>query len=182
MAVLPGLLRRGQLITGEICTIRLNASSDLENDEQEFNGRWWSRVRERHFDFRRSAKKLVKERLGTQFEVVRVRSTRGSVDILVVIGVVGAVYMTISRYKSFRESLQLLIADLRALLENMLGPSIHEGDISGNWTPEPALLPLEDALVSPAVPDTTQALVWYLILSHAALLAVFLWLVLHSGT
>jgi len=173
-------LRRGHLLAGEVCTVRLTLSMPFE---REFDERLFGEIQEASKEFDRAFRDKVKTHLGHQFEVVRIGVSRGSITVLVVIGVLGTVYMTISRYKSFREGLLQLVADLRTVAERILGQFQPAGlHVSTSWSPEPALLPLEEAYIFPISTDTTnQILLWYLVLSHAALLLVFLWLVLHGA-
>jgi hypothetical protein len=115
--------------------------------------------------------------LGPEFDVRSMSLTRGSIEILVTIG---AVYYALSRYKNFVESIDLLASQLmgvvRRFLERAMPQHVPQLAVSATWEPGPALVRLEG--LEPLLPGVAWAypLLWYVILSHAALLALFIWL------
>ena len=87
-------------------------------------------------------------------------------------------YYMISNYSSFVESIELLLSHLKSVLRGFFGRrslSVH-----GAWAPGPALVRAEAPSSYSGPVDATKILLWYLILSHAALLALFIWKVLVS--
>jgi hypothetical protein len=115
--------------------------------------------------------------LGPEFDVRSMSLTRGSIEFLVT---VGAVYYALSRYKNFVESIELLASQLegvvRRFLEREMAPQVPQPAVSATWEPGPGLVRLEG--LEPLLPGIAWAypLLWYVILSHAALLALFIWL------
>jgi len=115
----------------------------------------------------------VHEALGPEFQVQSLTIGRGSIEILILIG---TTYYAVSRYKNFIESIELLVRQLKDIVKHFFERAAPmRVTVSAAWTPGNGLAsvaaPHDDAAaerVSPAL--------WYLILSHAAMLAVVLWL------
>jgi hypothetical protein len=106
---------------------------------------------------------------------------RGSVEIVLVVAAVGTVYVLVSRYKNFVESINLLVRHLKRVIERFfMGGGPFRFTVEGSWSPERGL---DNAKMLPAAPagwrewDVSRILLAYLILSHAALLIVFIWLI-----
>jgi hypothetical protein len=100
---------------------------------------------------------------------------RGSIEILVTIG---AVYYAISRYKNFVESIELLASQLTGVVRRFLERAmpIKELAVSATWEPGAGLIRLEVEHPVPVAASWAYPLLWYVIVSHAALLVLFIWL------
>ena len=120
----------------------------------------------------------IHEHLGPEFDVRSMSFARGSVEILLV---VGTLYYAVSRYKNFVESIELLLAQLRRAVSDFFdqrGPG--PVSVTGNWTPGPGLVQSAAATSGLGVSTNVSAVVWYLIVSHAAMLAILLWLLVRA--
>jgi hypothetical protein len=115
--------------------------------------------------------RMVKQTLGPEFEVRSMTIGSGSVEVLVVIA---TTYYVVSKYKTFIESLELLKRQMESLLRNQVP---FPSSTDATWTPGPALATVQGGGLSTESPGLTQMiLLLYLILSHAALLTIFIWL------
>ncbi|MCW3996672.1 MAG: hypothetical protein NWE98_11070 [Candidatus Bathyarchaeota archaeon] len=161
------------ILSGDVLSMRFLVSIP---DEREFNGKLWMFLQETRSELEAETKKAVLQTLGPEFEVRDISFKRGSIEILLVIG---TVYYAISRYKNFVESIEMLVSQLRRIFSRFFerwGPMpVH---VSGNWTPGPAMVRIE-TMMSYRPIDVNTILLWYVLLSHAVLLGVFIWLLLH---
>lgn len=111
--------------------------------------------------------------LGKGVKIQDLRIKRGTIEIVVILGTAYAIYLGFSKYKNFIESAQLLKSQIRRIFRRWLeryGVRSVDGDV----------------ILSPNLPDVnmrtdsdktlTMVLLIYLLLSHAALLAFFIWL------
>ncbi len=109
--------------------------------------------------------------LGPQFEVRRFEYRRGTIKIWVVLF---AAYVAISRYKSFIESLELFASQVRDLVRRFLG---NRASVDVNWFLGPALAASKAGAEIPETFPLLTAAIAYLILSHAALVTLVIWLI-----
>jgi len=122
-------------------------------------------------EIQRNMSRLAKETVGPEFEITNMTVGRGSVELLITLG---ATYVVISRYKNFIESLNLFRRQLETIIRDY-GPF---AEVNATWSPAPALAVAQAGSPSFESQSLTQVLLLaYLILSHAALLTVFIWLV-----
>lgn len=120
----------------------------------------------------------IHEHLGPEFDVRSMSFARGSVEILLV---VGTLYYAVSCYKNFVESIELLLTQLRRIVSDFFdqrGPG--PVSVTANWTPGPGLVQSAAAVSGLGVSTNVSAVVWYLIVSHAAMLTAMLWLLLNA--
>jgi len=114
---------------------------------------------------------------GKDFYIRTVTVGRGSIELLVILATAGTFYMGFSRYKNFIESAQLLKSQLQGIVRKFIPEA---GEVNANFVPGPALAPVEASFASSEFDSQrhsglTMLLLWYVILSHAALLAIALW-------
>ena len=111
--------------------------------------------------------------LGKGVKIQDLRIRRGTIEIIVILGTAYAIYLGFSRYKNFIESAQLLKSQI--------------GRIFRRWVERYGVRSVHDnVILSPDLPDVgmrtdsdktlTMILLGYLLLSHAALLAFFIWI------
>jgi hypothetical protein len=120
---------------------------------------------------------IVRETLGPPFEVRLVAVGRGSIEVIVLIG---TTYYAISRYKNFVESIELVVRQITDLVRHIFGRATPTPvTATGTWAPAQGMLA---ALPRRRVRAGSSLVLWYLILSHAAMMVVILWFVLSRGT
>lgn len=167
-------------IYGTIGFVRLTVSTQNENYDNDL----YSHARESYRQLEADIDTEVRQTLGPEFEVVNVALHKGSITILVVLGVVGTIYMGFSRYESFIKSVNLLISQLKGLLQRFFtagaagAPAPRPVSVTGSWEPAAVVTAANHVLNSSAGIDSDQIVLGYLLLSHAALIAVLLWLVI----
>lgn len=162
----------GTVLTGDVCYVRVYAQirpTDLPIHRLLMES-----------EMRGELQRATRELLGSEFEVRSMTVGRGSVEILVLIGT--ALYV-ISRYKNFVESIELLLAQFRRIaLLYFESQGVEPTELSATWSPGPALAAAMTATPVNSAPRTLAEplLLVYLILSHAVLLAVALWLLIDT--
>jgi hypothetical protein len=163
--------QRRLAVSGEVLLIRLNVEM---GEESENNDTLWTIAHREAYRLREDMAATVHEHLGPEFDVRSMSYARGSLEILVV---VGTLYYAVSRYKSFVESIELCVAQLRriviAFFERRMPTPIS---VRGTWTPGPGLVQSNAGRLDMG---DNGVVVWYLVLSHAAMLTVILWLLLN---
>ena len=167
--------RRRLLISGEVLFIRLTVDMEHGPETNEF---LWRVVEQGSSKLRERMGATIHEHLGSEFDVRSMSFARGSVEILLI---VGTLYYTVSRYKNFVESIELLLAQLRRTVSDFFdqrGPG--PVSVTGNWTPGPGLVQSAAATSALGVSTSLSAVVWYMIVSHAAMLTAILWLLLNA--
>lgn len=168
------LFQQRTVLSGDVLSMRFLVSIP---DEREFNGKLWMFLQETRSELEAETKKAVQQTLGPEFEVRDISFKRGSIEVLLVIG---TVYYAISRYKNFIESIEMLVSHLRRIFTRFFerwGPMPVY--VSGNWTPGPALVRVETMMTYRHF-DGNTILLWYVLLSHAALLGVLIWMLLNK--
>lgn len=168
-------LGRRIVLSGDVMTLRFIISA---RDDQEFD----QRLRGLAYDLRDELEAEVRQAtwrlLGSEFEVRSIVFGRSSLEILVAIG---TAYYVVSRYKNFIESVQLLISQLKSLFERFFRPRVPVPIyVNGDWLPGPGLVTAGQIYAPYGSGDPNGILLIYLILSHAALLALFIWMVLRK--
>jgi hypothetical protein len=157
----------------------LQFTADVEGGDDGFLYRV---AQEGHVRLESEIRRQVENTLGSDFEVLRVSVDKGSAHILVVLGIGVTVFMTFSRYESFIKSVNLLVSQIRGLLRRFFesaspgAPGI-DVSITGTWQPSQSVLSAHERLSAPSGLDYGSFLLVYLILSHAALLSLMVWLV-----
>ena len=139
----------------------------------------WLCAKERHQALEKEIEQQVKETLGPDFEVIRVDIRQGSVTLWIVIGAVGTFFMGFSRYESFIKSVNLLVDHLKGLLRRFFsdvpggGPTVSA---TGSWQPAPVITAANQVFTSSSGLDSGMIMLIYLMLSHAAMTTILLWL------
>jgi hypothetical protein len=151
----------------------------VDMDEQ-FEPRVLGELRETRQGLEAEIREVVSERLGDTYSVSRLLIFKGTIKIyLEIAGAVYFGYVGISRYKNFVESIRLLIRDVQRIIQRFVtrsGPV--PAVVTGTWIPGP---PFQQhrLYARNARAWGFAAVLGYLILSHAALLAVLIWRVIH---
>jgi len=140
-------------------------------------------ARELHRQLEDEITNQVRQTLGPEFEVLNIEINKGSITVLVALGAVGAFFMGFSRYESFVKSVNLLVSQLKELLQTFFGQapggaSRPPVSVTGSWQPGPVVTAASQVLSESRGIDSCQIVLAYLLLSHAALLGVLLWLVI----
>ena len=166
---------RSLILSGEVLVIRLT----VETAEPEPDDRLWSIASHDSHRLREEIGAAVHAHMGPEFDVRSMSFARGSLELLVV---VGTLYYAVSRYKNFVESIELLIAQLKRVTSVFFGPPRMLGPVSvqGSWTPGPGLVQAAPRVFEALLGESSGLAVWYLVLSHAAMLAVLLWLLVRG--
>ena len=145
--------RANTILSGEVLSVRFDVASP--EDGPPFHQEHWSYLDQAGGKLRHEIAAAVKEQLGPEFDVRSLTFARGSITVLLV---VGTVYYAISRYKSFIESVELLVSHLKDLIRRFferLAPM--PVSVSASWTPGPALV--QSQLFAPTVALADPALV-----------------------
>jgi hypothetical protein len=160
------------VLSGDVFFLRfvVSASEEKQSDE-----RLWSFLHEMRHELESDIKEAIEKFLSPEFEVRSITFHGGSIEILVVIG---TAYYVISRYKNFIESVELLLSHLKRIIHRFFGRLWPQPiSVYGTWSPGPALVRAETLYSSYGSMDAIRILLWYLILSHAALLTVVIWMI-----
>ena len=114
---------------------------------------------------------MVKQILGEEFKVQDFRINRGSVEIILVIG---TTYYVISKYKNFIDSIDLLFSQLQNLFKRFAPPNAPV-KMAGNWALDAALARAYANSPKSVESRIIWALLLYILISHAALLSLFIY-------
>jgi hypothetical protein len=112
---MPLFARKTVPIYGFIGLVRLSVNTNDEDSELLGYARELHRKLEAEIDVQ------VQQTLGPEFEVISVEINRGSITLLIALGAVGTFYMGFSRYEGFVKSVNLLVSQLRGLLQRFFG-------------------------------------------------------------
>ena len=124
-------------------------------------------------ELKHGIKQEIVKSLGEAFDIKSITIGRGSIEVLIV---VGTEYYAISRYNNFIESVELLSSQVKKVAGRLFGTiAAEQPDISVTWTPGPALARLNSSRDG-CILIHSDLLIYYLILSHAALLSFVLWM------
>lgn len=157
---------RQPVLVGDVAYFRIVISSENDSDLMGI-------FMERQYRMKEEMDVMVKQTLGPEFEVRSMTIGRGSVEVLIIIA---SSYYVVSKWKNFIESLELLKRQIESVFRQQV-PLVVKTEAT--WTPGPAVANVQAGVLSAEAPGFTQAvLLIYLILSHAALLIAFLWLVI----
>lgn len=183
--------RAAQVLSGDVCTLHLILRTNYQDEQgiwKELSGSARSDgsssgpARSEDgltFEMRLKKEMLapVHEILGLEFDIRNITFRRGSIEIFVTIA---AAYYAVSKYKNFYESINLLSSQIANVAQRYLRVYSREDvGVAATWIPGPALVRLETmAQLSRAGDSWAYPLLWYVILSHAALLAVCILLLL----
>ena len=174
MALRDRLFRHDLVLSGDVLVLRLRVEGppNLFEADTEF----WNLAREQEGRLRNEILLLLHERLGPEFDIRSMSFARGSLTLLLV---VGTVYYAVSRYKNFVESVELFVSQLRQLVCKFFGaPFQWDVSVSAVWAPGPGLVESRTADQLSSTQGSQGTMLWYLILTHAAMLGVIIWLLL----
>lgn len=157
-------------LSGDVLSIRVifEFAEQYEKDRE-----LWLFLQEFRDELESQTKQTVRHYLGDEFEVRDISYHHGSLEILIVIG---TGYYVISRYKNFVESIELLALQLKKLLTHFFyrhKPTPLK--VFATWIPGPALVNV-DMQFNQSPMESSSILLWYLVLSHAILLSVMIWM------
>jgi hypothetical protein len=177
---MPSSSKQTVPIYGIVGFLQFTVKIDGEEKTDDF---LYGYAREAHRELESEIRQQVAQTLGSDFEVLEVRLGRGSITILVVIGAAGTFYMGFSRYESFIKSVNLLVSQLKGTFLRFFervnpGPPDIDLSVTGNWQPSATVLNAREKLGSSSGFDYGFALLIYVLLSNAALLATLVWLLL----
>lgn len=163
------------VVNGDVMMCRFKVtSSDPNFDSELFDILTGGREKELAAEIR----ELTEKTLGPEFEVRSISYRRGSVEIIAIVGVA---FYAVSRYKNFVESLDLLYSQLKSSIQRFASARLPgPTKVDGSWSPGPALVLAESRLGGVNSLDITSILLWYLIVSHAALMTIFIWQIARS--
>ena len=168
--------RRPLILSGEVLSVRLivefEGSSKSEKDTVQWEDLLWSIAQQQGHHLREQLNAAIHEHLGPEFDIRSLSYARGSLEILVVIG---TLYYA-AHYKNFIENVELLVAHFRRISDGFFERWKPDGtriSVKGTWSPGIGLVQ-----GIPRARDDQSTVVWYLIVSHAAMLAGILWLLL----
>lgn len=169
--------KRTALIYGYVGLVHLTVRTANSEEDGDLLGY----ARELHQQLEAEIEQQVRDTLGPDFEVLNVDFRKGSVEIWVALGAVGTFFMGFSRYESFVKSVNLLVSQLRGLVQRFFGqgprPAMEPPIVvTGSWQPGPSVTAANQMLTYSGGIDSSDIVLAYLLLSHAALLGVFLWL------
>lgn len=154
------------VLSGDVAYYRFIVRVDDYQEEENA----WSQLLEVRRGMEEEMKKVTQDTLGTEFSVRSVTPIRGSIEILVVIG---TTYYAASKYKNFVDSLELLRNQLEGLVRRFFRQK--NATVSSSMTLGPTVA--IGGMTTPSVFDSNKLLLGYLILSHAAMLVLFIWII-----
>jgi hypothetical protein len=131
----------------------------------------------RQEDLEQGIRELMGKQVGMkELELRELTIQRGSIEVLIIIGAVTTFFLNFSRYKSFVESLQLLKSQIGEQFRRYIS---HHGVVSirSSTLLGPSFIPTRSEGVNLDF-QVSLVLLLYVIISHAALLTVFIWLLI----
>lgn len=159
-------------ISGEVCLIRLNVST--HESDGPFERYPWKYLDNSEIGLRDEVEKAVRTTLGSEFHLDALAMGPGSIEIFVLIG---TAYYALSRYKSLVESIELLVSQLKTIVQRFFERMAPMHSIvRATWSPGRGLLAA--ARTRSSSRSHAALVTWYLVLSHAAMLGALLWLLL----
>lgn len=173
---MPIFAKRTVAIHGFVGHLQLTVISDDEDE------RLFGEATERRKQLEAEIRLQVQTTLGPEFEVLTINLSRGSLHVLVALGAVGVFYMGFSRYENFIKSVNLLVAQLKSLLQRFFGKQpgfVNQTPVTvtGSWQPSSVINAGNLSLEASWGIESSQLVLAYLLLSHAALLGLLIWLV-----
>jgi hypothetical protein len=172
---MPLFAKRTMEVSGIVGYLQIVASDNFDDRENSL----YRHALEMRGELVAVANKQVMETLGPEFEVLNLEIRPGSANIWIIISAVGSVLMTFSRYESFIKSLNLLLSQLSNVVSRILGRQPRPGggiSVRSAWQPGPAITTANQLLSLSSGSDGCSSLIAYHVLSHAALMAVMIWL------
>jgi hypothetical protein len=106
-------INQEKLITGNVAILKFYISTNGQEEDNLFE-----KTLQNQDKLKIEIKENIKEILGSQFELVKFEIRKGSIEIILIIG---TIYVVISRYKNFVDSLRLLKNQLDILFNRFYG-------------------------------------------------------------
>ncbi len=168
---------RSTLVFGSVAYIRLYVTRP--NDD----GQLFGTALELQGRLRNEIESQIRAHLGQEFELESLNIEKGSVTLLIAISAAGAFFMGFSRYESFIKSMNLLVQQLKDIMRRIFGRNRFSDEpnpveVSGSWEPNESMAAANKVFTETSDADPNRLLQIYLIMSHAALLGVMLWLII----
>jgi Domain of unknown function (DUF4407) len=105
------------------------------SEEKDKEDKAWAILQESKYTLEDEIRVTIKKYLGPKFELQSVSLSRGSIEVLVIINAIGAVYEFVSKYKDFVDSLETLKSQLSSLIRRRIDPQQNQPiTLSGSWT------------------------------------------------
>lgn len=161
---------RRRIVSGEIIIVRarIEVPDNVEADRY-----LRSIAEEQRGTLQWEVSELVYKTLGMEFQLRSLSFEHGSLTILLI---VGTTYYAISRYKNFVESIQLFVRQLTQLLSSFFGGRQQRPVlVSTSWSPGPGLVEAQTEQLRAPYAAAGWLLI-YLVLSHAVMLGLIMWL------
>jgi hypothetical protein len=160
------------VLSGEVCSIHVKVSMDGELEDQA-----WHLLGENRYRGKLQSELLaaIHQSMGPEFDLRHMTFGRGTIEIVVTIG---AVYYAVSRYKNFVESIELFVSQVAGVVKRFLENSMPmpaPPTVAATWQPGAALV-RRGVRSDQRDTDWAYPLLWYVIASHAGLLALFIWM------
>jgi hypothetical protein len=175
--------RNSVLISGVVSFFQIHVQREYLSTKDEEDDYLYRTALEIQQRLRHEIQEQVRLTLGPEFQVQSFDIRKGSLTLFVVVSTAFAFYMGFSRYESFIKSANLLVSQLKVIVQRILGQTTTAGsgnlDVQGTWVPLAPITEAHNAL-SPGRRgfDNCRLLLLYVLTSHVALLAVFIWLLL----
>lgn len=175
VAEMPLFAKKTAPIFGLVGLLHFTVTSDNENFDDDLLG--YAREKRKQLEGEINAQVLAT--LGSEFAVQSIELHEGSIEIFVALTAVGTFFMGFSRYESFIKSVNLLISQISGLLRKLFGqlPGTPVA-VTGSWQPGSTVTAANQELRDSSGIETYDIVLGYLLLSHAALLSILLWLVI----
>jgi len=169
--------RNSALISGVVSFFQIH----VEQAEDEEDDRLYRFALETQSKLRHDVEELIRETLGPEFQIQSLNLRRGSVTILIAISAAYAFYMSFSRYESFIKSSNLLASQIKSVVKRIFGQASSEDEleVSATWNPMSPITEAHNVFRRHGGFDSNLLLLAYILVSHAALLGVFIWLLIH---
>jgi hypothetical protein len=172
MRRLNQFLTGAKSIAGDVCLVKLSVTSQ---DDSRLDDLPLKILSNSQRQLQEEVSAAVRKSLGPEFEVRSLTIGRGSIEILVL---VGTVYHVISSYKDFIESMELMLRQVKEAVRNYFESTVPiRATVNGSWTPVGEIIPSSPPIGEAGV-GVNRIVIWYLIISHASMLAVLLWLLI----
>ena len=153
------------VLSGDVAYIRIiiNVSREIEDEA-------WTWMVKIMPEIRSEAEELTNREFGSQLIVRSMTPIRGSIEVMVVIG---ATYYAVASYEDFLGGVERIRSQVQRLCSNRMerfNPTVTSTTTLG---PSAANVPTTPTAV---IDPTKMILLGYIILSHAALLVLFIWM------
>lgn len=174
MAIFRDFRRLARFQEEDVATLHLSVLMEEQSEKGA-----WELLLDRHAELETEIREAITAVLGPQFTASQLFYARGSIELWIAIAAGAyAGYVGISRYKNFFDSMTLLVRQVRGIVDRFF--QRHQWPataVVGTWIPGSQVIPSYwDRAVAPDPRlSGLMPLLWYVLLSHATLLAFVLW-------